>query len=132
VSLRIAEVCVYGKDLRRMREFYSRLLEVHPVVEEDRHVFFKVGDTMLLIFDPDKTLRSTDVPPHGCRGPSHIAFYTSEEEYGTWKDRLESMGVEIEAEITWPHGGRSLYFRDPEGNSVEITTPKTWAWADGS
>lgn len=24
------------------------------------------------------------------------------------------------------HGGRSLYFSDPAGNSVELTTPQLW------
>jgi catechol 2,3-dioxygenase-like lactoylglutathione lyase family enzyme len=35
-------------------------------------------------------------------------------------------GVEIEAEVTWPSGGQSIYFRDPAGNSVELATPQTW------
>ncbi len=121
-------MCIYGRDLKRMREFYSSLLNTSPVAEEEgRHVFFRLGDVMLLIFNPDKTRESEDVPPHGCYGPSHVAFYTSEREYGAWRERLKEMGVEIEMERTWPSGGRSLYFRDPEGNSVEITTPSTWS-----
>jgi catechol 2,3-dioxygenase-like lactoylglutathione lyase family enzyme len=34
--------------------------------------------------------------------------------------------VEIEREITWPLGGRSVYFRDPAGNSVEFVEGEIW------
>ena len=34
--------------------------------------------------------------------------------------------VEIEAEFEWPQGGRSIYFRDPAGNSVEFAEPRIW------
>ena len=35
-------------------------------------------------------------------------------------------GVAIEAEVEWPSGGRSLYFRDPAGNVVELAPPTLW------
>jgi catechol 2,3-dioxygenase-like lactoylglutathione lyase family enzyme len=34
--------------------------------------------------------------------------------------------VEIEADFHWPAGGRSIYFRDPSGNSLEFAEPKIW------
>jgi len=130
VSLRIAEVCIYGRDLQKMREFYNALLGKKPVLcEENRHLFYRLGDTMLLIFNPDETRKSTDVPPHGCYGAGHLAFYVEEGEYEGWKERVREMGVEIEREVVWGNGARSFYFRDPAGNSLEITVPGTWAWA---
>ena len=35
-------------------------------------------------------------------------------------------GMTIEADFRWPNGARSLYFRDPAGNSVEIVDPGLW------
>ena len=32
----------------------------------------------------------------------------------------------VEAEIHWPHGGASLYLRDPAGNSVELAPGRIW------
>jgi hypothetical protein len=32
--------------------------------------------------------------------------------------------------VEWPGGGRSIYFRDPAGNSVELGTPAIWAIDD--
>jgi catechol 2,3-dioxygenase-like lactoylglutathione lyase family enzyme len=43
-----------------------------------------------------------------------------------WRAHLEGRGVEIESQVEWPNGGRSIYFRDPAGNSVEIATPELW------
>ena len=40
--------------------------------------------------------------------------------------RLEEAGVAIEADFRWPNGARSIYFRDPAGNSLEIAEPKLW------
>ncbi len=120
-------MCLYGEDLESLKGFYQRLLGTPPFSESPgRHVFFRLSDAVLLLFNPKRTLKSVDVPPHGCSGPSHIAFYVEEEEYESWKEKVRGMGVEIEAEVVWPSGGRSFYFRDPAGNSLEITTPKTW------
>ena len=44
-----------------------------------------------------------------------------------WHERLESAGIEIEADFEWPNGARSIYVRDPAGNSIEFAEPKLWA-----
>ena len=86
---------------------------------------------MLLIFNPDVTLAppapgALQVPPHGARGPGHVCFKASAEEIGRWRARLAASGVLVEADFEWPQGGRSLYFRDPAGNSVEFAEPRIW------
>jgi catechol 2,3-dioxygenase-like lactoylglutathione lyase family enzyme len=37
-------------------------------------------------------------------------------------------GVPIEQEHQWPGGARSLYFRDPSGNSLELITRGAWGF----
>ena len=34
--------------------------------------------------------------------------------------------IAIEADFTWPGGGRSIYFRDPAGNCLELAEPAIW------
>jgi catechol 2,3-dioxygenase-like lactoylglutathione lyase family enzyme len=57
----------------------------------------------------------------------HIAFSIAADELGAWETRLTQAGVEIEARATWPRGGISIYFRDPDGHLLELATPGLWA-----
>ena len=56
----------------------------------------------------------------------HIALAVPETDLPSWRAHLETHGVEIESDVRWPRGGRSLYMRDPAGNSVEIASPTVW------
>jgi catechol 2,3-dioxygenase-like lactoylglutathione lyase family enzyme len=53
------------------------------------------------------------------------------EDLDDWRRRLERHGIVAEQEVEWPRGGRSLYFRDPAGNSVELVTPGLWGLPAG-
>jgi catechol 2,3-dioxygenase-like lactoylglutathione lyase family enzyme len=86
---------------------------------------------MLLIFNPAVTgLVGTagrlPIPPHGATGPGHVCFPASVVEIEAWRERLIAKGVPIESDFEWPGGGRSLYFRDPAGNSLEFAEPRIW------
>ncbi len=125
---RVLESCLYVDDLEAAEEFYSKVLglEVHSRFP-GRHVFFCSGDGMFLLFNPDLTSQpSGHVPTHGAHGPGHVAFAVKENRIRDWQVHLRKQGVVIKAEIDWPAGGHSLYFRDPAGNSVELATPQTW------
>lgn len=128
--LRILESCLYVDDLVAAEAFYHAVLglAVYARVPE-RHVFFRCGQGMFLVFNPQRTAIATgDVPTHGAHGPGHVAFAIELAAMPAWRERLGAHGVPIETEITWPGGGHSLYFRDPAGNSVELATPQTWAY----
>jgi catechol 2,3-dioxygenase-like lactoylglutathione lyase family enzyme len=66
------------------------------------------------------------IPGHTGSGPSHIAFAIDRSAVMAWQERLAELGVEIESRVRWERGGESLYFRDPDGHSVELATPGTW------
>jgi catechol 2,3-dioxygenase-like lactoylglutathione lyase family enzyme len=71
------------------------------------------------------------LPAHGASGSGHVAFGIKAEELAAWRERLQSKGVAIEQEVEWPRGGKSVYFRDPAGNSVELVTPGVWGLPSG-
>jgi catechol 2,3-dioxygenase-like lactoylglutathione lyase family enzyme len=115
-------------DLVRAEQFYGEVLGLElESRQEGRHAFFRCGNRMLLLFNPLASRESADhFPPHGAFGPGHVAFGVREAELTAWTARLERGGVTIEKTIDWPGGGRSIYFRDPAGNSLELATPRIW------
>lgn len=125
----ILETCLYVDDLAAAEVFYSRLLNITPFTKvESRHVFFRLGEQMLLLFNPVETAKVVgEVPSHGAHGAGHIAFAISAADVSAWQEHLQACGINIEAQITWPSGGKSIYFRDPAGNSLEVATVQTWA-----
>ena len=134
----ILETCVYARDLEAAERFYTGVFGLEVLARmPGRHVFFRCGRGVFLVFNPDRTeteetlVAGASVPLHGARGPGHMAFAVREAEVEAWRGRLQALGVGIESEIRWPGGGRSLYFRDPAGNSVELATPRLWGLPEG-
>ncbi len=125
---RVLETCLYAEDLTTAADFYERVIGLRVVTRDpDRHVFFRCGDAMFLLFDPRRTrVAGSEIPAHGADGPGHVAFAVDPQSLPAWRDRLLREGIPIESEVTWPGGGRSLYVRDPAGNSVELTSPGIW------
>ena len=133
----VLETCVYASDLDAAERFYAGVLGLTVFAREPgRHVFFRCGSAMLLVFDPERTASSpgqvhgTPVPAHGAHGPGHVCFRIAPGELTQWRERCRGEGIAIEAEIEWPRGGASLYLRDPAGNSVELAPARIWGLAD--
>jgi catechol 2,3-dioxygenase-like lactoylglutathione lyase family enzyme len=128
----VVETAIYVDDLDRAEAFYRDVLGLEVIGREPgRHVFFRVGDGVLLAFNPVATLQGDSLPPHGARGPGHFALGVRADNLDEWRRRLEGHGVVIEKEVTWPRGGRSVYFRDAAGNSAELVTPGLWGSPGG-
>ena len=127
----VLETILYVDDLDAAERFYGDLLGLELDSRKDGlFVFFKCGDGMLLLFEPHAASSGRNVPAHGAHGPGHACFAVAEAELAGWQRRLEGAGVAIEHEMKWPRGGRSFYFRDPAGNSLELATPRIWGLPD--
>jgi catechol 2,3-dioxygenase-like lactoylglutathione lyase family enzyme len=129
----VVETAVYVDDLDAAEEFYRTVLGLRVMGKEPgRHVFFQAGEaSVLLAFVAETTLKGDQLPAHGTSGPGHFALGIESEELDAWRKLLHGHGVTIEKEVEWPRGGRSLYFRDPAGNSVELVTPGVWGLPSG-
>ncbi len=128
----ILESVLYVDDLAVARAFYADVLGLEPFTEIDgRHLFYRCGNQVFLLFDPMATRVPASgaaivVPTHGATGEGHLCFRATAAEIEDWRRRLAAKGVEIEADFEWPQGGRSIYFRDPSGNSLEFAEPRIW------
>lgn len=129
----IIETAIYVGDLDKTETFYRTILGLTVIAKEPgRHVFFQVGaSSVLLAFIADATLKGDQLTPHGAKGPGHFALGIESEALDAWRQRLQENGIAIEDEVGWPRGGKSIYFRDPAGNSVELITPGVWGLPSG-
>jgi catechol 2,3-dioxygenase-like lactoylglutathione lyase family enzyme len=129
----VLEAAVYVDDLDAADSFYGELLGLERIIRVDgRHVFFRCGQTVVLAFVAGATEQppgqgALPVPPHGARGPGHICFAVPDADLDAMVDRLTGQGIAIESDFHWPHGPRSVYVRDPAGNSVEFADAALWS-----
>jgi len=129
----IVETALYTDDLDAMQDFYQSKLGLSLIAgTKGRSLFFKIGRTMLIIFDRSYTIDQSNtvngniIPPHATTGDGHLAFEALNGEYEKRKQEIIDLDIEIESEISWPSGKLSFYFRDPSGHSIEIVEHAFW------
>ena len=128
----ILESALYVSDLGAAEAFYREVIGLSVIAKVDgRHVFFRCGPGVLLIFNAKETIHpppphAFPVPVHGTSGPGHACFRVPGPALDFWVKKLEEAGIAIEADFRWPNGARSIYFRDPAGNSLECAEPGLW------
>lgn len=128
----IVETCINVADMIRARRFYESVFGLEAMVHDDRFCAFRVGAQVLLIFTHGASDRPIPVaqgviPPHDTVGAGHFAFAVSKDELENWRVVLARQGILAESEVQWERGGRSIYFRDPDNNLVELASPGIWA-----
>ena len=129
---RVVETALYFDDLPAATAFYRDVLCLRVMNEGARLVALDVGaGTVLLLFQRGATadgFRWAEgfIPPHDGAGPAHVALGVASEHLDAWDRRLSALGIAVESRVGWTRGGRSLYFRDPGGHSLELVTPRTW------
>jgi catechol 2,3-dioxygenase-like lactoylglutathione lyase family enzyme len=129
---RIIETALYVDDLERARDFYEVKLGLPPMLKTGTLFAYDVGGaSVLLLFLRGQSLRTQmsaggSIPPHDGSGPLHICFAVDLDELALWDEKLQQQGIAIEGRMSWDRGGRSLYFRDPDGHMLELATPGLW------
>ncbi len=128
----ILETALYTGDMAAARRFYEDVMELKPIFADERLCAYGVADRdVLLLFKRGTTMETVTmpggtIPGHDGSGPLHVAFAVGRDELSEWEQRLASRQIEIEGRTDWPRGGRSIYFRDPDGHLLELATPGLW------
>jgi catechol 2,3-dioxygenase-like lactoylglutathione lyase family enzyme len=128
----VLETSLYVADLDRACDFYQRLFGLELMYRDGRMgAFAVVPGQVLLLFLHGATsepapLPGGVIPPHGTTGAAHLCFAIPLGELAAWEAHLAALDIGIESRVIWKRGGTSLYFRDPDGNSLEVATPGLW------
>jgi catechol-2,3-dioxygenase len=125
--LKVKETCLYIHDLEKAKEFYHHLLEL-PIInyQPTKHLFLRVGQSVLLLFNPEDSKTKLSPPPHYGSGHQHFAFEVKRENYALAKQSIREKGIVIIDQVQWKNG-ESFYFLDPEKNVLEIL-PDAGIW----
>jgi len=128
----VLETSLYVEDLERSTDFYERIFGFRVLVLDERLCAFNVaGRQVLLLFQKGRTDAVPTggglIPAHHGDGRLHMAFGIETGDLAPWKEWLIRNEVVIESEVTWPRGGASLYFRDPDGHLIELVAPGIWS-----
>ena len=117
------ELALRVNDLPNMKAFYRDVVGLEIFDEpESWLVFFKIGEAiaghpqLFALFHRDVEVGQPQTTL------DHFAFLIDVETYEAERDRLESAGVAVHPKTFPRYHWRSLFFYDPEGNTVEFVT----------
>lgn len=138
----IAEIVINVDDIDRARKFYETVLgfQLHSQYPaEDPTIIFLTIQTvdtplshnghpqLFALIDPHRhapakaRFQGLDVTRSSL---NHLAFEIDTEAYASEKNRLETLGLTVREE-RFPHmQAKALFFRDPEGNTLELICPE--------
>jgi len=128
----VLETSLYVSDLDRAVAFYERVLGLRMIspgpFPGGRGAALQVGNgpSVLLLFVAEVTKRPSELPSHGTTGEGHVAFRIEPWEIPAWRARLRECGVEIEKEFGFGKNPPSIYFRDPDRNTLELAVKTIW------
>lgn len=111
---------IFVRDMAAMRRFYEDILRF-PLLRElsAGWIEYGIGTNTLALAKPSRT--AGDAPTPAGSASLQLAFKVTAPEVDQCADELVCQGVELHSPPTdQPFGHRTLFFRDPDGNLLEI------------
>ena len=118
----IDHVALTVKDVEHSIEWYQKVLRLERRYQKawgNRPAMLCAGTTCLALFEADDR-QPTPVPDHSPLAMRHLAFRVNRENFEKAQQELAEAAIKFRFE---DHGiSHSIYFQDPDGHNLEITT----------
>jgi catechol 2,3-dioxygenase-like lactoylglutathione lyase family enzyme len=111
---------IFVRNMKMMQHFYENVMEfpVHRILS-DSFIEYRVGSNTLALAAYGKLFNDTP-PAQGALG-LQMAFRVAPDAVAACATAIEAKGVNPVLPLTdQPFGHRTVFFRDPDGNVVEI------------
>jgi catechol 2,3-dioxygenase-like lactoylglutathione lyase family enzyme len=121
-TVRFTHACLITKKLETLRDFYREVLQVEPKVYQDDYLEFPLEGVILSLYKQeslDRTVPGAMQAGHNKTVMLEFQVENVDQEFA----RLKQSQLPIDwvmPPTTFPWGNRSIYFRDPEGNMVNL------------
>lgn len=111
---------IHARDMAAMRHFYGTVMGFPLLREMSAHwIEYTIGSTVLALTASGG--RYTDAPTPAGAASLQLAFRVAPKMVGACAQELAAAGVAIvSGPQDQPFGHRTLFFRDPDGNVLEI------------
>jgi lactoylglutathione lyase len=115
-------IAVYVQDLQKSSDFYKNLIGLDTIANpfnDGRHVWFSIGDHLQLhLIAGAQTVRMHEQDNHFCFSVPSVESFIK---------RLSNQGInyynsqgKLNTITLRPDGVKQIYFKDPDGNWIEI------------
>ena len=130
LTTRISHPALTGNKNAETIRFYTEILGMELVLRQpnldyppEEHLFFHVGnDNFIAYFVPvDEVAHQLEPARPGCAGMDHLAIDVDDAGLAEAMRRLSAEGVSFEGPVDRGYE-RSIYFKDPNGVTVELLT----------
>ena len=111
---------IFARDMAAMRRFYGEVLKFSLLRElSPGWIEYQIGGNTLALSRPHRTAKDTPTPAGSAS--LQLAFKVAAPDVDRCADELLRHGVDLlEPPTNQPFGHRTLFFRDPDGNLLEV------------
>ena len=111
---------IFVRDMAAMRAFYGDILRFSLLRElSPGWIEYQVGGNILALSRPHRTAKDAPTPPGSAS--LQLAFKVAAPDVDRCADELVRHGVDLlEPPTNQSFGHRTLFFRDPDGNLLEV------------
>lgn len=116
----IEHIAICAKDTAALCKWYVETFNFSVIFDNGEGVYFiRANDgTVFEIMKFKSGVQPWDTSAIGLR---HIALSVSKDDFDYEVNRIKSMGLKIEADVSEaPNGVKTFFFRDPEGNLLHF------------